>query len=61
MTPGSPVATCQARWQDNIGAVYDGKVYSGFGYTGSADSTRCSALDPGAGTWTKLASAADTP
>ncbi|MFE7393760.1 carboxypeptidase regulatory-like domain-containing protein [Streptomyces sp. NPDC057582] len=55
-----PVANLPGAVQDNIGAVHDGKVYSGFGYTGSADSNALYALDPGAGTWTKLASAADT-
>ncbi|MCW2871732.1 carboxypeptidase regulatory-like domain-containing protein [Actinacidiphila oryziradicis] len=45
---------------DNAVAGYDGKVYSAFGYNGSADSKDLYVLDPVAGTWTKLAGAADT-
>jgi hypothetical protein len=45
---------------DNAVGSYDGKVYSAFGYTGSADSKDLYVLDPSAGSWTKLASAADT-
>nr|WP_245791464.1 carboxypeptidase regulatory-like domain-containing protein [Actinacidiphila rubida] len=45
---------------DNAVGAYDGKVYSAFGYTGSADSKDLYVLDPSAGSWTKLASAADT-
>ncbi|MBM9507646.1 carboxypeptidase regulatory-like domain-containing protein [Actinacidiphila acididurans] len=45
---------------DNAVGSYDGKVYSAFGFTGSADSKDMYALDPVAGTWSKLASATDT-
>ncbi|MGW3497622.1 Kelch repeat-containing protein [Streptomyces sp. NPDC001020] len=55
-----PVPNLPGAVQDNIGAVYNGKIYSGFGYTGSADTNTLYSLDPAAGTWTKLASAADT-
>jgi hypothetical protein len=53
--PDLPVAT-----MDNAVAVNDGKIYSAFGYTGSADTSNLYSLDPIAGVWTKLASAADT-
>jgi hypothetical protein len=53
--PDFPNAT-----MDNVVGTYDGKVYSAFGYTGSADSKDLYVLDPAAGSWTKLASAADT-
>ena len=45
---------------DNAVDTYDGKVYSAFGYTGSDDTSDLYALDPVAGSWTELASAADT-
>ncbi|MFI1097919.1 carboxypeptidase regulatory-like domain-containing protein [Streptomyces sp. NPDC020917] len=45
---------------DNAVGTYDGKVYSAFGYNGSADSKDLYVLDPSAGSWSKLASAADT-
>jgi N-acetylneuraminic acid mutarotase len=45
---------------DNAVGTYDGKIYSAFGYNGSADSKDLYVLDPSAGSWTKLASAADT-
>ncbi|MEU2422720.1 carboxypeptidase regulatory-like domain-containing protein [Streptomyces sp. NPDC007851] len=45
---------------DNAVATNDGKVYSAFGFNGSADSKDMYVLDPVAGTWTKLAAAADT-
>jgi N-acetylneuraminic acid mutarotase len=37
-----------------------GKVYSAFGYNGSADVASLYAYDPGSGAWAALASAADT-
>ncbi|MEW2488492.1 kelch repeat-containing protein, partial [Streptomyces sp. NPDC048411] len=55
-----PVANLPTAVQDNAVAVYDGKVYSAFGYTGSADTNALYAYDPDSGSWTKLASAADT-
>jgi hypothetical protein len=45
---------------DNAVGAYDGKIYSAYGFDGSADSKDLYALDPIAGGWTKLASAADT-
>ncbi|MFE9611240.1 carboxypeptidase regulatory-like domain-containing protein [Streptomyces sp. NPDC006012] len=45
---------------DNAVSTQDGKVYSAFGFTGSADSNAMYVLDPVAGSWTKLASASDT-
>ena len=45
---------------DNAVGTYDGKVYSAFGYNGSADSKDLYVLDPSVGSWSKLASAADT-
>ncbi|MFE7403705.1 carboxypeptidase regulatory-like domain-containing protein, partial [Streptomyces sp. NPDC057557] len=55
-----PVANLPTTVQDNAVAVYDGKVYSAFGYTGSEDTNALYAYDPDSGSWTKLASAADT-
>ncbi|MEV5986628.1 carboxypeptidase regulatory-like domain-containing protein [Streptomyces sp. NPDC052051] len=55
-----PVANLPATIQDNAVAVYDGKVYSAFGFDGSADVKDLYAYDPDSGSWTKLASAADT-
>ncbi|MGQ4513409.1 carboxypeptidase regulatory-like domain-containing protein [Streptomyces sp. DW26H14] len=52
--PDSPETT-----MGNVVAVNDGTVYSGFGFTGSDDSSSLFALDPAAGSWTKKASAAD--
>ncbi|MGY4921961.1 carboxypeptidase regulatory-like domain-containing protein [Streptomyces sp. 900105755] len=45
---------------DNAVATNDGKVYSAFGFNGSADTKDMYVLDPVTGTWTKLAGAADT-
>nr|WP_261994700.1 carboxypeptidase regulatory-like domain-containing protein [Streptomyces sp. me109] len=45
---------------DNAVSAQDGKVYSAFGFTGTADSKDMYVLDPVAGGWTKLASASDT-
>ncbi|MFD0135894.1 carboxypeptidase regulatory-like domain-containing protein [Streptomyces sp. NPDC127159] len=45
---------------DNAVSTQDGKVYSAFGFNGSADSKDMYVLDPVAGSWTKLASASDT-
>jgi carboxypeptidase family protein/Kelch motif protein len=53
--PDLPVAT-----MDNAVAVNAGKVYSAFGFTGSADTSDLYSLDPVAGVWTKLAGATDT-
>ncbi|MCM2424584.1 Kelch repeat-containing protein [Streptomyces sp. RKAG337] len=45
---------------DNAVGVANGTVYSGFGFTGAADTSDLYAYDTTAGTWTKKASAADT-
>lgn len=45
---------------DNAVGSYDGKIYSAYGFTGSDDSKDLYVLDPVAGSWSKLASAADT-
>jgi N-acetylneuraminic acid mutarotase len=45
---------------DNVADAYDGKVYSGFGDAGGLyTSNNLYVLDPAAGTWSQLASAAD--
>ncbi|WP_434056952.1 carboxypeptidase regulatory-like domain-containing protein [Streptomyces shenzhenensis] len=49
-----------AKLMDNAVASDDGKVYSAFGFDGSADTKDMYVLDPVAGTWTRLAAAADT-
>ncbi|MCN9242239.1 carboxypeptidase regulatory-like domain-containing protein [Streptomyces sp. RY43-2] len=55
-----PMPNLPGAVQDNIGAVFGGKVYSGFGFTGSADTNALYAYDPDGGAWTKLASASET-
>lgn len=55
-----PVANLPTTLQDSAVAVDGGKVYSAFGYTGSADTNALYAYDPDSGSWSKLASAADT-
>jgi hypothetical protein len=49
---------------DNVADAYDGKIYAGFGDTGLSFGNLAPGnlyvLDPAAGTWTQLASAADT-
>jgi N-acetylneuraminic acid mutarotase len=44
---------------DNVADGYDGKIYSGFGDDVFYTSNDLYVLDPAAGTWTQLASAAD--
>lgn len=45
---------------DNVADAYNGKIYSGFGDAGGFyTSNNLSVLDPAAGTWSQLASAAD--
>ncbi|MEU2744013.1 carboxypeptidase regulatory-like domain-containing protein [Streptomyces sp. NPDC007095] len=53
-------ADLPVKLMDNAVATNDGKVYSAFGFNGSADTKDMYVLDPVAGTWTKLAGAADT-
>jgi N-acetylneuraminic acid mutarotase len=66
VTPGAAgdaweaAADLPVKLMDNAVATNDGKVYSAFGFNGSADTKDMYALDPVAGTWTKLAAAADT-
>lgn len=55
-----PVANLPTTLQDNAVAADGGKVYSAFGYTGSADTNALYAYDPDSGSWSKLASATDT-
>ncbi|MFJ5895780.1 carboxypeptidase regulatory-like domain-containing protein [Streptomyces sp. NPDC093064] len=55
-----PVANLPTTVQDNAVAADGGKVYSAFGYTGSADTNALYAYDPVSGSWSKLASATDT-
>lgn len=43
----------------NAVAVDDGTVYTGFGFTGSDDTSDLYALDPASGSWTQKAPAAD--
>jgi N-acetylneuraminic acid mutarotase len=68
--PSAAQGTAGAAWQsvpdlptatgDNAVAAYQGTVYSGFGFTGSADTSNLYAYSATGGAWTKLASAADT-
>ncbi|MER7834533.1 carboxypeptidase regulatory-like domain-containing protein [Streptomyces sp. NPDC096040] len=66
VTPGAAgdaweaAADLPVKLMDNAVATNDGKVYSAFGFDGSADTKDMYVLDPVAGTWTKLAGAADT-
>ncbi|WP_405583194.1 carboxypeptidase regulatory-like domain-containing protein [Streptomyces sp. NBC_01190] len=46
--------------QDNAVDSFNGKLYSGFGFTGSADSSALYSYDPKAGAWSRLAPATDT-
>jgi len=58
--PWQTVASLPVALQDDIAAVNGGKLYAGFGFTGSADVADLYAYDPDSGSWSKLASAADT-
>jgi len=59
-TSWTPIANFPTTIQDNLAEYYGGKLYSGFGYNGGADANTLYSYDPTAGTWTQLASAADT-
>ncbi len=69
-SPADAQGTAGTAWQavpdlpvttgDNAVATYQGTVYSGFGFTGTADSKDLYAYSADSGAWTKLASAADT-
>ncbi|MFG3102498.1 carboxypeptidase regulatory-like domain-containing protein [Streptomyces sp. NPDC048182] len=54
-----PVTSLPAAVSDNAVAAYGGRIYSAFGYTGSGYTSDLYAYDPAAGTWSKLAPAAD--
>jgi N-acetylneuraminic acid mutarotase len=58
--PWTSIADFPTAIQDNLVALVNGKLYSAFGFTGSADTADTYAYDPGTGGWTKVASAADT-
>ena len=55
-----PLANFPTTIQDDIAEVYQGKLYAGFGYDGTADSNALSVYDPTAGTWSSLAASNDT-
>ncbi|MER5755349.1 carboxypeptidase regulatory-like domain-containing protein [Streptomyces sp. NPDC002088] len=55
-----PVADLPVAVSSNAVAAGGGKLYSAFGWTGSADTSDLYAYDPDSGSWSKLASAADT-
>ena len=59
-TSWQPIANYPTTIQDNLAEYYGGKLYSGFGYNGSADANTLYSYDPTVGTWTQLASATDT-
>jgi N-acetylneuraminic acid mutarotase len=58
--PWTAIADFPTPIQDEGVAAYDGKVYAGFGYTGSADSSALTVYDPNTGSWSSLAPATDT-
>lgn len=58
--PWVSIADYPTTIQDNAAAVNDGKLYSAFGFTGSADTSAMYVYDPDTGSWTPLTSAADT-
>ena len=55
-----PLANFPSLIQDNIADFAGGKLYSGFGFDGTADSNKLYSFDPTSGAWTALASATDT-
>jgi hypothetical protein len=59
-TSWQSIANYPTTIQDNLAEYYGGKLYSGFGYNGSADTNTLYSYDPTVGTWTQLASATDT-
>jgi N-acetylneuraminic acid mutarotase len=58
--PWTSIADYPTTIQDSTAAVNGGKVYSGFGFNGTADTSTFNVYDPGTGAWTALASAGDT-
>jgi carboxypeptidase family protein/Kelch motif protein len=59
-TAWQPIANYPTSIQDNIAEYSGGKLYSGFGFTGSGDVSTLYSYDPTSGAWTQLASASDT-
>ncbi|MEY9894707.1 N-acetylneuraminic acid mutarotase [Catenulispora sp. MAP5-51] len=55
-----PLANFPTLIQDNIADFAGGKLYSGFGFDGTNDSSKLYSFDPVSGAWTALASATDT-
>ena len=58
--PWTAIADYPTTIQDNSVVVSDGKIYSAFGFTGSADTSALYVYDPDTGSWSPLTSAADT-
>jgi N-acetylneuraminic acid mutarotase len=58
--PWHAIADYPSTIQDNLAGVFDGKVYSAYGYDGISDTTSTYAYDAGSGAWTVLAPASDT-
>jgi N-acetylneuraminic acid mutarotase len=58
--PWTSIADYPTLIQDNVAAVNDGKIYAAFGFDGSVDTAALYAYDPDTGSWSPLASAADT-
>ncbi|GAA5188421.1 hypothetical protein GCM10023322_39080 [Rugosimonospora acidiphila] len=58
--PWTAIPDYPATIQDNLAGSDDGKLYSAFGFDGEEDLADLYTYDPDAGSWTKLASAADT-
>lgn len=53
----TPIADLPADVHDNIAAVYDGRLYAGFGTVLWEPTARLYVYDPGTGAWSELASA----
>jgi N-acetylneuraminic acid mutarotase len=58
--PWTEIADYPTTIQDNGVATDGGKVYSGFGFNGTDDTSNLNVYDPDTGSWTALAAAADT-
>jgi N-acetylneuraminic acid mutarotase len=59
-TAWQPIANFPTTILSNIAEYYNGRLYSGFGFTGANDVNTLYSYDPVADAWTQLASAADT-
>ena len=57
--PWTTIADYPVGIQGNLVGVFDGKIYSAYGWDGSADVADLYAYDPNSGAWTNLARAAD--